>query len=249
MRRRKPYTTPDVHNRSDVDNPAAVYVRVSTEEQANKGVSLAAQLERISAYALMTGLTVVRTISEDGVSGAKKLDTRPGGTELSGAVDRGEIRHIIALKLDRLFRDAEDALGQTRRWDKAGVALHVIDMGGSALNTASAMGRMFLTMTAAFAELERNLISERTSTALGHKKKHLEAYGPTPVGYRREGNTLISDEAELAIVAQLKEWDRAEWPFRKMADELTARGIPTKRGGKRWYASTVSQILANDLHD
>ena len=55
--------------------------------------------------------------------------------------------------LDRLFRDAEDALRQTKAWDKAGIALHLVDMGGSGMNTASAMGRMFLTLMAA--ELER----------------------------------------------------------------------------------------------
>lgn len=70
---------------------------------------------------------------------------------------------MVALKLDRRFRDAADALVQTRVWDRAGIALHVVDMGGQSLNTASSMGRMFLTMTAAFAELERNLISERTT--------------------------------------------------------------------------------------
>lgn len=84
----------------------------------------------------------------------------------------------MALKLDRLFRDAEDALHQTKAWDKAGIALHLVDMGGQTLNTATAMGRFFLNMMAGFAELERNLIAERTATALAHKKTHRGSLQP-----------------------------------------------------------------------
>ena len=74
-----------------------------------------------------------------------------------------KVGHIVALKLDRLFRDAADALHQSRAWDKAEIALHLVDMGGQSLNTASAMGRFFLNMMAGVAELERNLIAERTT--------------------------------------------------------------------------------------
>jgi DNA invertase Pin-like site-specific DNA recombinase len=241
-------TQPDGRVQSSLPK-ALGYVRVSTEEQVKTGVSLAAQLERIKAYALMTGLDLTRVISEDGVSGAKRLETRPGGVELSGAVAARHVEHVVALKLDRLFRDAEDALRVTRAWDKAGIALHVIDMGGSALNTASAMGRMFLTLTAAFAELERNLISERTSTALRHKRNLLKAYSPTPYGYDRNGENLTPNFTESQTLRRLKEMDAAGLSLRAMADRLNEDGVPTKRGGAKWYASTVLKILNNELHD
>ena len=67
--------------------------------------------------------------------------------------------------------NAEDALRQTKAWDKAGIALHLVDMGGTGMNTASAMGRMFLTLMAGCAELERNLVAERTASVLAHKKQ------------------------------------------------------------------------------
>src|SRR6266576_5058844 len=72
------------------------------------------------------------------------------------------------MKLDRLFRDAEDALRQTKAWDRTGISLHLVDIGGQSMNTGSAMGRMFLTLMAGFAELERNLIAERTTAVLAH---------------------------------------------------------------------------------
>jgi DNA invertase Pin-like site-specific DNA recombinase len=227
---------------------AVCYIRVSTQEQATQGVSLAGQEEKLLAYCRLTGMEPVAMIREEGISGSKALGTRPGGAELLKLVARKDVNHVVALKLDRLFRDAADALNQTKAWDKAGVALHLVDMGGQAINTASAMGRFFLSMMAGFAELERNLISERTATALAYKKGHLEAYAPTPYGYDREGKTLAVNQAEYTVVVKMKEWRASGWSLGKIAHELTTREIPTKRGGK-WYAGTVKYLLDNNLYE
>jgi len=104
---------------------AVCYIRVSTEEQARGGVSLDAQEERLRAYCAMAGLEIVELIREEGVSGAKPLATRPGGERLLELVRRYKC-DVVAFKLDRLFRDAEDALHETKAWDAAGVALHYL---------------------------------------------------------------------------------------------------------------------------
>ena len=114
---------------------AVCYIRVSTEEQAREGVSLEAQEERLRAYCKMTGLEVVEMIREGGVSATKLLKDRPGGKILTELINNKKANHVVAFKLDRLFRNAEDALQQTREWDKKGVTLHLVDMGGQALNT------------------------------------------------------------------------------------------------------------------
>jgi DNA invertase Pin-like site-specific DNA recombinase len=226
---------------------AVCYIRVSTEEQVRGGVSLAAQEEKLLAYCKLNDLEPLAVIREEGVSGAKSLAVRPGGAELLQLVAKKQAHHVVALKLDRLFRDAADALNQTKVWDKGGVALHLVDMGGQALNTASAMGRFFLNVMAGFAELERNLIAERTEMAMAHKKAHLEAYSPTPYGYDREGNTLTENYQELKAVAQIREWRGAGWSLGKIARELTSQCIPTKRG-KAWYPGTVKYLLENNLY-
>lgn len=226
---------------------AVCYIRVSTEEQVRHGVSLEAQEERLLAYCRMIGLDVVKVIREEGVSASKALYTRPGGEELLKLVARGQARHVVSLKLDRLFRDAEDALRQTKAWDKAGIALHLVDMGGQTLNTATAMGRFFLNMMAGFAELERNLIAERTCTALAHKKAHREAYGPTPFGFDRTGNSLVENPSEQAVVGKIQRKRAAGASLRAIADELNAASTPTK-GGAKWYASTVKYLLGNELY-
>lgn len=226
---------------------AVCYVRVSTEEQVRGGVSLEAQEDRLTAYCNMVGLEVVAVIREEGVSGAKPLASRPGGERLLQLLAEKKAAHVVALKLDRLFRDAEDALRQTKAWDRSGVALHLVDMGGQTLNTATAMGRFFLNMMAAFAELERNLIAERTATALAHKKAHRRAYAPTPYGFERVGDELLDNPRERAVIAQIFAWERAGWSLRRIAAELNRRGVPTKQGGK-WYAATVRYLRQNNLY-
>ncbi|MEW6738139.1 MAG: recombinase family protein [Acidobacteriota bacterium] len=226
---------------------AVCYTRVSTEEQASIGVSLAAQEERLRAYCLMTGLDIARFIREEGVSAAKPLGARPGGVQMLDLICQKKIGHVVALKLDRLFRDAEDALHQTKAWDRSGIALHLVDMGGQTLNTASATGRFFLNVMAGFAELERNLISERTAAAMAHKKIHREAYGTTPFGFVRIGDQLIEDLKELEIIDQIRSWRGDGWSLRRIAAELSKLGVPTKEGGQ-WFASTVRYLLQNDLY-
>lgn len=226
---------------------AVCYIRVSTEEQARGGVSLAAQEEKLRAYCQLNDLELVTVIREEGVSGAKSLAIRPGGAELLRLVAKKQAHHVVALKLDRLFRDAADALNQTKAWDKGGVALHLVDMGGQTLNTASAMGRFFLNVMAGFAELERNLIAERTELAMAHKKAHLEAYSPTPYGFNRDGDTLTENPQELKAVTQIREWRAAGWSLGKIARELTRQCVPTKKGGA-WYPGTVKYLLGNSLY-
>ena len=223
------------------------YVRVSTAEQVREGSSLDAQEARIRAYCKMSGLSLMNLIREEGVSAAKSLANRPGGQQIADTLVKERVRHVVALKLDRLFRDAVDALNQTRTWDRAGVALHLVDMGGQTLNTATAMGRMFLTMTAAFAELERNLIAERTQSALLYKKSKYLVYGAVPYGYSRYGDALKVVEMEFGVIRKIQEWSTRGWSLRKIARTLEGRGVPTKHV-RRWHASTVRSILMNRLY-
>jgi DNA invertase Pin-like site-specific DNA recombinase len=224
---------------------AVGYVRVSTEEQAREGISLDAQEERIRAYCQLAELRLAQTVRHEGISGAKKLASR--GDELTGAL-AGGAGHVVALKLDRLFRDAVDALETTKAWDKAGITLHLIDMGGQTVSTNSAMGRMMLTMMAGFAELERNLIRERTSAAQQHMKRRRKVYGAIPVGFARSGDDIVVCEKEAAVVAAMLEWRRENWTLQKICDRLERDGVRPFRGGKRWYPSTVGRILENNIH-
>lgn len=225
------------------------YVRVSTDEQKDHGVSLDNQKQRIQDYCKFQGFELAEIIEDGGVSAGKPLNQREGGKKLINRIKKDKIKIIISVKLDRLFRDAIDCLQTTKEWDKAGIALHLLDMGGSTLDTSTAMGRMFLTMAAGFAEMERNLIGERTTDALQFKKKNHEVYSPVPLGFKRNGDKLEEDEVELDTIKEIYRLRREGLSFHKIADMLNQQGIPTKRKGGKWYASTVSYIVKNRLYE
>jgi DNA invertase Pin-like site-specific DNA recombinase len=239
----------------DESRRAVGYVRVSTDVQAQEGVSLDAQEARIRAYCTMAGLQLVELVREEGVSASTPLVERAGGAELVRLMAAHGAGHVVALKLDRLFRDAADALNTTRAWDRAGVALHLVDMGGQTLNTASAMGRLFLTMSAAFAELERNLIAERTAAALAHKKSRGEAVSRAPRGFHIERDAegrrpvIVPDQEgkDLELVERARELRAAGLSFGRIADQLTAEGFRPKRpgAGARIAPQTVGYMIRN----
>ena len=173
------------------------------------------------------------------------LAKRPAGAKLLEWMNNG-VGHVVCLKLDRLFRDAEDALRQTKAWDKVGVSLHLVDMGGQSLSTGSAMGRMFLTLMAGCAELERNLVAERTASVLAHKKQQGKVYNHTPFGFERVGDRLVAAVDEMAMVRLMHERREDGWSLAMIADAFNADHIPGKNGGK-WYGRTVKNILENSL--
>jgi DNA invertase Pin-like site-specific DNA recombinase len=219
------------------------YVRVSSEEQSREGVSLDAQESRIKAYAAMRGFELVSIYREEGVSASIPLRKRPEGLKLVESVTKKRVKNIIAIKLDRLFRNTSDALGQTAAWDKMKCALHILDMGGSAIDTSSAMGRMFFTMAAAFAEMERSMTSERTKAALTHKRKIGEAYTRiTPLGFDRQGDALVENADEMAVVHTILRLRSEGTSMGAIAAALNEDGSPTKQGG-RWHAVTVQKVL------
>jgi len=181
------------------------------------------------------------------VSASIPLGDRPGGAHLLDLVQKRQAGHVVAMKLDRLFRDAADALTQTRTWDRAGVAMHLIDVGGQTINTSTAMGRMFLTMMAGFAELERGLARERTREALQYKKRRGLVYNHVPLGYVRNGDALHADIGEQELIARIMAWRRGGISYGAIAKSLNAEGITGKQGGA-FHASTIHKIVGNDLH-
>lgn len=192
----------------------------------------------------MAGLELIEVIREAGVSGSIPLAKRPAGAKM---LKIDGISHIVALKLDRLFRDAEDALRQTKAWDKAGVCLHLVDLGGTSLSTGSAIGRMFLTMMAGCAELEKNLGAERTTSVLAHKKQQGRVYNHVPYGFQRVGDRLVPLLHEMAVIRLM--WARRSdnWSLGMIADALNKDKIPTKNGGK-WWGKTVKNIVENGIY-
>ncbi len=119
---------------------AAGYVRVSSQDQID-GTSLDAQKSQIEAYATMKGINLVDVYQDAGISGFKPIADRPEGTKLLNLVESGSVQAVIIVKLDRAFRNTVDCLQTVESWEKTGVALHIIDLGGNSVDTTTPAGR------------------------------------------------------------------------------------------------------------
>ncbi len=222
------------------------YTRCSTNEQADSGLGLEAQAERIRAYCTMRGLELPDLITDAGVSGGKPLASRDGGQRFLTAIRERKADAVVMLKLDRMFRNAGDCLATVEKWEKAGVALHVVDLGGNAIDTTSAAGRFMLVVLAGAAEMERNLTRERTRSAMAVKRGNGQRIGTVPYGFdlADDGTTLIPNESEQAVIADIHAWRAEGWTLKRIAADLTARAIPTKTGkSESWTHQAVARIV------
>jgi site-specific DNA recombinase len=220
--------------------PAIGYVRVSTEDQVKEGVSLDNQKAKIMTYCQLKDLELREVIEDAGIS-AKNL-RRPGVQKVLKLARRREVDAVVVYKLDRIFRSTVDALETTKAFDKWGVSFHSIE---ETLDTRSAMGRFFFTLTAALAEMERRLIGERTKAALSHKRSKSEKTGgDIPFGYDlTPAGILMKNETEQSVIRLISRLDRDGYSLRGICRVLEKEGHLTKRGNPIWQPSTISKIL------
>ena len=136
------------------------YVRVSTDKQAEDGVSLEVQEVKIRAMAVVQGAELLDLIVDGGES-AKNL-VRPGMERLLTLVNERKVDTVIIAKLDRLTRSVKDLCGLLELFEKRNVALISV---AESLDTGSAAGRLVITIMAAVSEWERLTIGERTKAA------------------------------------------------------------------------------------
>ena len=97
------------------------------------------------------------------------------------------------------------------------------------------------------AEFERDLVAERTASALGYKKSKMQVYGSVPYGYDRAGDDLVDNEAEQQVIKLVLAWRADGQSLGAIAARLNGMAVPTKQG-RRWHASTVRHMLSNDLY-
>jgi len=222
------------------------YTRCSTHEQADSGLGLDVQTERIRAYCTLKGLALLDIITDAGVSGGKPLATREGGQQLLDSIRKRKADAVVMLKLDRMFRNAGDCLTTVEKWERSGVALHVVDLGGNAIDTTSAAGRFMLVILAGAAEMERNLTRERTRSAMAVKRANGQRVGAVPYGFdiADDGVRLIPNEAEQAVIQDIRAMRSKGRTLAAIAMTLTTQEIPTKTGkSSRWAHQAIARIL------
>lgn len=214
------------------------YCRVSTEEQSN-GISLELQQERITAYCMINDLPSPDFVIDAGKTG-KNLK-REGIKELMEHLGSGVVGNIVVYKMDRLSRRVIDLLGLIEEIERAGIKFHSVQ---EKIDTSTASGRFFVNVTAAFAQMERDLISERTRSALRFKTANGQRAGNIPYGWRIEAGSdeLLPDPGEIEILNMCDHLRSQGFSYQKIADKLNELGYYTRSGGS-WKKQYVHSLL------
>lgn len=218
---------------------AAIYTRVSTEEQRKHGISLDAQVARCEQYADSLNLLVVHT----GVEGLSAKDTdRPELQTVLNMVAKKRIQHLLIVKLDRLSRETEDALRIAKALCKKGVKIHLVTEGGE-VDFSDPTQEMMFTMRAAMGTFERKRIALNTKFALARKRDKAERIsGEAPYGYEFNGDKVVENPSEQSVIIRVKALQAEGYSQRGIIKQLTLEGI-TNRKGNEFGLRSIQLIL------
>jgi site-specific DNA recombinase len=220
----------------------ALYLRVSTTEQALDGYGLAAQRAKCAAMVTVKGWPEPVEFADEGISGTKDELERPGLAALLAAIAAGEVNAVIVAALDRVGRSTSLVLRMVERMEAGGADLVSCK---ESLDTSTPSGRFVLTLFAGLAQLDRDNIVERTTGGRNERgKKDGDKGGRLPLGYvRSEG--IVIDPAAAAIVKQIFELRAGGATLTAIAGELNQSATGTRHGAA-WYASSVREVLLNE---
>ncbi|MBO0959522.1 recombinase family protein [Neobacillus sp. MM2021_6] len=221
----------------------AAYIRVSTTEQAEEGYSIAAQRNRLEAYATSQGWEIVAWYVDEGES-AKDLNRTDLKRMLNG-IEQEIFDCVLVYRLDRLTRSVLDLYQLLEKFEKHNVkfksATEVYD-------TTTAIGRLFLTLVSALAQWERENLGERVRMGMQQKAKEGKwTVSTPPLGYDSEESNLKINPSEAAVVKEIYSLYLAGNGMHKIARNLNERGLYTK-SNKAWSQNTVQYILTNPIY-
>lgn len=220
----------------------AIYLRVSTTEQAKEGYSLGAQLERLRNYCRAREWGVAKEYIDDGHSG--RSIRRPAYQKMM--VEKDEWDMILVVKMDRIHRNSKnfmEMMDNLRKWGKEFSSMQ------ESLDTSTAMGRFVVDIIQRIAQLESEQIGERVY--IGMKQKATTEGGilgfAHPYGYDFVKGNLIMNEKEAEAVKLIFHLYLSGKSTSKIANELAKREYPTKKNGC-WSARTIGKILKNPIY-
>ncbi|MGK2911245.1 MAG: recombinase family protein [Sphingobium sp.] len=196
------------------------YCRVSTDKQSEEGESLGVQERQIQGWCMIAGETLTETFVEKGVSASIPLAKRPQGAALLAILRNGDT--IVAARLDRVFRSALDALQTVEAMQKKKIRVIIIEGLGDI--TGNGMAKAFLTISAAFAELERDTIRERVTTVKADQRDRGRYLGgKVPFGFRVEEGALVEVPEEQAVTVDIRSMRASGLPLRTIQATVLAR--------------------------
>jgi DNA invertase Pin-like site-specific DNA recombinase len=247
---------PSLHSASNLAAPVCpgpagdglrlvAYLRVSTDQQAEKGYGLQTQKKAIAAWARQQGHEVAVWTSDEGVSGSNGIDKREGLYEALRAIQDHEADALVIYNLDRLARllhVQEAVLAQV--W-QADAKVFSIEDRGEILedDPEDPMRTAMRQMRGVFAQLERSMIRKRMMEGKRTKKAQ-GGYigGAPPYGYSAVDGALVPDEDEQAALRRIVALHAQGVSLRGICKTMDAEGYRPKRS-KAWHPYSVSKII------
>jgi len=224
---------------------AVLYTRVSTDEQARSGYSLAQQLEALRDYAAREGYEVLEEVQDAGQSGASL--ERPGMDWVRDLVAAGGVSAVLAQDRDRFAREPAYHYLLRREFEEHGCKMRALNDRGD----ESPEGELTDGILDQLAKYERAKIAERTRRGMLRKAREGRVCSARPpYGFRLDAarDSLVVHESEMAVVEKI---------FRLAADGLGPRAIqrrllsekvPTAKGKQVWAPRTIKKVLTNDVY-
>jgi len=221
---------------------AAIYTRVSTEDQAKEGFSLDAQIEKLRAYCVARGWTVAGEYVDEGYSGRKTR--RPAYMQMME--ERQKWDTLLVIKMDRIHRNSKNFMSMMEELGKEGKEF--VSMMES-LDTSTAMGRFVMDIIQRIAQLESEQIGERVYVGMEQKAKTnggMLGFN-IPYGYDYVNGKLVENKTESPQIKRIFEIYLAGQSMEKIAELFNQEGIPSKQN-KKWGPHTIAIILKNPLY-
>lgn len=221
---------------------AAIYTRVSTEDQAKEGFSLDAQLDKLRSYCNARDWDIGGEYIDDGYSG--RNIKRPAYSKMMEEIDTWHI--LLVIKMDRIHRNSKNFMLMMEHLKKENKEF--VSMSES-LDTSTAMGRFVMDIIQRIAQLESEQIGERVYVGMEQKAR---TQGGNlgfniPYGYDYSDGKLVINQLERTHVEQIFDLYQSGMSMKKIADYFNSKQIPTKQN-KTWASQTISKILKNPLY-
>ncbi len=221
---------------------AALYIRVSTDEQAKTGYSIPDQRRELERYAELHGYEIVDTLVDDGYSGAS-ID-RPGLRKVYELAESGVIDTVLATKRDRLFRNQLYRLTADRDLQEYGVRLVALN------DTGNKIGDSVLD---SYAEWERETFIDRSRAGKRERArsgKVVPAGNNLPYGYlyNTDRTNYVPDPVTMPVVRRMFEMIATGSSLHKIKTTLDNEEIPAPGGSRLWNKITIRRFLLSDLY-
>ena len=224
----------------------AIYLRVSTEDQAKEGYSLEVQREYLLSFAKQNNYEIYKIYQDDGVSGYELR--RPALSQLLQDAKDRRFDLVLVYKLDRFSRRLRDLINIVDEFESLGISLKSAT---EPFDTATSSGKLMFQQLGSFAEFERNRIIERVFPGMvkGVQKGNWQGARFAPFGYRynKEKKLLEIDEREANIVKLIYIIYLAGKNTHYIVEYLYRKGYKTRTGGK-FYTKLIGDILKNQIY-